>query len=58
MLFVLSLIKFPFTNYLKSLIILFFAVLTWSAIYPQDYFTWFLEVLTVLIGFLVFLTIR
>ncbi|PKP31071.1 MAG: DUF2238 domain-containing protein [Bacteroidetes bacterium HGW-Bacteroidetes-16] len=40
-------------NYLKSLIILFFAVLIWSAIYPHDYFTWFLEVLPALIGLLV-----
>ena len=40
-------------NYLKSLIILFFAVLIWSAINPHDYFTWFLEVLPALIGFLV-----
>jgi len=40
-------------NYLKSLIILFFAVLIWSAINPHDYFTWFLEVLPALIGLLV-----
>ena len=40
-------------NYLKSLIILFLAVLIWSAINPHDYFTWFLEVLPALIGFLV-----
>jgi len=40
-------------NYLKSLITLFFAVLIWSAINPHDYFTWFLEVLPALIGFLV-----
>jgi len=53
MLFVLSLIKFSFMNYLKSLIILFLAVLIWSAINPHDYFTWFLEVLPALIGFLV-----
>ena len=40
-------------NYLKSLMILFFAVLIWSAINPHDYFTWFLEVLPALIGLLV-----
>jgi len=33
--------------------ILFFAVLIWSAINPHDYFTWFLEVLPALIGLLV-----
>ena len=53
MLFVLSIIKFSYMNYLKSLITLFFAVLIWSAINPHDYFTWFLEVLPALIGFLV-----
>lgn len=31
----------------------FFAVLIWSAIAPHDYFTWFLEVLPALIGFVV-----
>ena len=40
-------------NYLKSLMILFFAVLIWSAINPHGYFTWFLEVLPALIGLLV-----
>lgn len=32
---------------------IFFVVLTWSAIRPEDYFTWFLEVLPALIGFVV-----
>lgn len=31
-------------------LILFFAVLIWSAINPHDYFTWFLEVLPALLG--------
>jgi len=34
-------------------ITVFFAVLIWSAIAPHDYFTWFLEVLPALIGFVV-----
>lgn len=40
-------------NYIKTLIVLFFAVLIWSAIGPHDYFTWFLEVIPALIGFIV-----
>ena len=32
-------------------ILIFFAVLIWSAILPEDYFTWLLEVLPALIGF-------
>ncbi|MBN2418791.1 MAG: DUF2238 domain-containing protein [Deltaproteobacteria bacterium] len=31
--------------------VIFFAVLIWSAILPEDYFTWLLEVLPALIGF-------
>ncbi len=34
-------------------ILIFFTVLIWSAILPEDYFTWFLEVLPALIGFVV-----
>ena len=34
-------------------IIIFFTVLIWSGIRPKDYFTWFLEVLPAVIGFLV-----
>ncbi len=34
-------------------LLIFFAVLTWSAINPKDYFTWWLEVLPALIGLLV-----
>ena len=34
-------------------IAIFFVVLIWSAISPHDYFTWFLEVLPALIGFVV-----
>lgn len=34
-------------------IVIFFVVLIWSAIFPEDYFTWFLEVLPALIGFIV-----
>ncbi|MFC1494023.1 DUF2238 domain-containing protein [Thermodesulfobacteriota bacterium] len=30
---------------------IFFVVLIWSAIFPEDYFTWFLEVLPAVIGF-------
>ena len=30
---------------------IFFAVLIWSGIHPKDYFTWFLEVVPALIGF-------
>jgi len=37
---------------LTMLIVLFFVVLVWSAINPHDYFTWFLEVLPGLLGFL------
>ncbi len=32
---------------------IFFIVLIWSAIFPEDYFTWVLEVLPALIGFAV-----
>ena len=32
---------------------IFFIVLIWSAIAPEDYFTWFLEVLPALIGLVV-----
>jgi putative membrane protein len=40
---------------LKKLIwlIIFFAVLIWSAIRPHDYFTWFLEVLPALIAIVI-----
>ena len=31
-------------------LLVFFAVLGWSAIRPHDYFTWFLEVAPALIG--------
>jgi putative membrane protein len=34
-------------------ILIFFAVLIWSAILPEDYFTWLLEVFPALIGFAV-----
>lgn len=34
-------------------IFVFFMVLVWSAIFPEDYFTWFLEVFPALIGFFV-----
>jgi putative membrane protein len=33
-----------------GLLLIFFAVLIWSVIYPRDLFTWFLEVLPALIG--------
>ncbi|MCK5812604.1 MAG: DUF2238 domain-containing protein [Cocleimonas sp.] len=41
-----------------SWLIIFFAVLLWSAIYPHDYFTWFLEVIPALLGFMVLLLTR
>ena len=41
-----------------SWLIIFFAVLIWSAIYPHDYFTWFLEVIPALFGFIVLLLTR
>ena len=34
-------------------LLIFFAVLIWSAIAPKDYFTWFLEVAPALLGLLV-----
>ena len=34
-------------------VLTFFVVLIWSGIQPKDYFTWFLEVLPALIGFIV-----
>jgi putative membrane protein len=34
-------------------LVMFFAVLIWSAIDPKDYFTWFLEVIPALIGLVV-----
>ncbi len=34
-------------------LVLFFAVLIWSAIHPKDMFTWFLEVVPALIGLVV-----
>ena len=41
-----------------SWFIIFFAVLIWSAVYPHDYFTWFLEVIPALLGFMVLLLTR
>ena len=38
-----------------GLLLIFFAVLVWSAIHPRDLFTWFLEVLPALIGLAVIL---
>lgn len=35
-------------------LIIFFAVLICFRINPKDYFTWFLEVMPALIGFLIF----
>ena len=34
-------------------LIIFFAVLIWSGINPKDYFTWFLEVVPALMGFII-----
>ena len=40
-------------KFLGTLLIIFAAVLTWSAINPHDYFTWFLEVLPAVLGVLI-----
>lgn len=40
-------------KYLFLLSIIFFAVLVWSAIKPKDYFTWVLEVVPGVAGFIV-----
>jgi putative membrane protein len=42
----------------KLWLLVFGAVLVWSAINPTDYFTWFLEVLPAVIGLLVLLATR
>ena len=42
----------------KLWLLVFVAVLVWSAINPADYFTWFLEVLPAIIGLLVLLATR
>ena len=42
----------------KLWLLVFAAVLLWSAINPADYFTWFLEVLPAIIGLLVLLATR
>jgi len=42
----------------KLWLLVFAAVLAWSAINPADYFTWFLEVLPAVIGLLVLLATR
>lgn len=38
---------------LKILIVLLILIFIWSAIQPTDYFTWFLEVLPAVIGFII-----
>lgn len=44
-------------NYKTILLIIFGASLTWSAINPKDYFTWFLEVIPAILGlFILILT--
>ncbi|MGB5555268.1 MAG: DUF2238 domain-containing protein [Flavobacteriaceae bacterium] len=40
-------------KFIQYLLLVFIAVLVWSAIGPKDYFTWFLEVLPAMIGVLV-----
>jgi len=42
----------------KIWLLVYAAVLAWSAINPADYFTWFLEVLPAIIGLLVLLATR
>ena len=39
-------------------LIIFFATLIWSGIYPRDYLTWLLEVMPALIGFVVLAATR
>jgi len=41
------------SNLKKSYIVIFFVILIWSVIHPKDYFTWFLEVIPAIIGFVV-----
>jgi putative membrane protein len=43
------------TRFHIVLLLIFFSVLLWSGINPKDQFTWFLEVLPALIGFIVIL---
>ena len=38
---------------MKIFLLIYFTILIWSAIYPKDYFTWFLEVLPALIALVV-----
>jgi putative membrane protein len=35
---------------ITALLVIFFAVLLWSAVHPHDYFTWFLEVVPALVA--------
>lgn len=44
-------------KYTLTLLFLFFAALTWSAIAPHDYFTWFLEVIPALLGLVILIII-
>lgn len=39
--------------YHRTLLIIFFAVFIWSMLNPKDLFTWFLEVLPAIIGFVI-----
>jgi putative membrane protein len=34
-------------------VLIFSVALLWSAIHPHDYFTWFLEVMPALLGFII-----
>jgi putative membrane protein len=40
-------------KFFATLLFIFTAVLTWSAINPHDYFTWFLEVIPAIIGLII-----
>lgn len=42
---------------LQILLVIFFLILTWSAIEPYDRFTWFLEVLPALIGLVIVVSV-
>ena len=39
-------------------LIIFFAVLVWSAVNPKDFMTWLLEVLPALVGFIILVVTR
>lgn len=48
-------VLFDKNKYLLLLVIIFFLVLIWSAINPKEYFTWFLEAIPGIVGFMILL---